>query len=105
GPGDGPGDKGTYNGNPKGTRYLGVRTVSIPAQSFEDDFSESGKIALDISVDANGRLLSATFQPRGSTLSSRKNIEIAKRRAAEVNYPKYEGGFKQTIVMEFQLRN
>jgi len=105
GPGDGPGDKGVLNGDPKGKRYLGVRTVSIPAQSFEDDFNENGKVALDIVVDENGRLLSSNFQPRGSTLSSRKHIDIAKRRAAQVNYPKYEGGFKQTIIMEFQVKN
>lgn len=107
----GTGDQGRVGGDPNGKSYtgnprnLGIRTVNIPSQSFEDDFNESGKIALDITVDANGRLLSASYQPRGSTLSNRSQIEIAKRRAAQINYPKYDGGFKQTIVMNFQVRS
>jgi hypothetical protein len=70
GPGDGAGDKGVQNGNPNGTRYLGVRVISIPNQNFEDDFNESGKIALDVQVDGGGRLVSATYQAKGSTLAS-----------------------------------
>ena len=78
GPGDGPGDKGMQNGNPNGTRYLGVRVVSIPAQSFEDDFNEGGTIALDIVVDANGKLTSASYQINGSSLPrSSKQYNIA----------------------------
>ena len=105
GPGDGSGDKGVHNGNPNGTKYIGVRVVNIPAQNFEDDFTESGKIALDIVVNENGKLISVTYQAKGSTLSNRNQIEIAKRRAAQINYPKYDGGFKQTITMNFDVRN
>lgn len=109
GQGGGPGDQGSVGGNPNGRDYtprrLAVRTVSIPARSFEDDFKESGKIVLEISVDENGRLLSATFQPRGSSISNRNQIEIAKRRARELSYPKYPGGFKQNIEFGFEVRN
>ena len=109
GQGGGPGDQGSVGGNPNGRDYtprrLGVRTVSIPSRSFEDDFKESGKIVLEITVDENGRLESANFQPRGSSISNRGQIEIAKRRARELSYPKYPGGFKQNIEFAFEVRN
>lgn len=110
GPGDGPGDKGSIGGNPNGRDYtprkLGVRVVNMPSKSFEDDFKESGKVVLDIEVDGNGRLISADFQPRGSTISNRTQIDIAKRRARELApFPKYPEGFKQSVVFEFQVKN
>lgn len=109
GQGGGPGDQGSVGGNPNGRDYtprrLSVRTVSIPSRSFQDDFKESGKIVLEITVDEAGRLLSATFQPRGSSISNRGQIEIAKRRAQELSYPKYPGGFKQNIEFGFEVRN
>jgi hypothetical protein len=107
----GVGDQGRVGGNPNGTSYtgtprnLGIRTVNIPSRSFEDDFKESGTVALDIVVDENGRLSSASYQPAGSSITNRSQIEIAKRRAAELSYPKYAGGFKQRITMNFQVRS
>lgn len=107
----GTGDQGVVGGNPNGTRYsgtprnLGVRIINIPSQSFEDDFNESGKIALDIQVDANGKLVSASYQVSGSTLPrSSKQYSIALRRAREIAYPKYEGGFKQKLTMKFDVK-
>jgi len=105
GPGDGPGDKGMQNGNPNGTRYLGVRVVSIPAQSFEDDFNEGGTIALDIVVDGGGKLVSASYQINGSSLPrSSKQYNIALKRAREIKYPQYEGGFKQKLSFNFSVK-
>jgi periplasmic protein TonB len=105
GPGDGVGDKGVQNGNPNGTRYLGVRVISIPAQNFEDDFNESGKIALDVQVDGGGRLISASYQAKGSTLArSSKQYSIALDRARQIKYPQYEGGFKQTLTFNFTVK-
>ena len=103
GTGGGRGDQGVPGGT--GPKRINSRTYNIPAQNFEDDFTESGKIALDIVVNENGKLISATYQAKGSTLSNRNQIEIAKRRAAQINYPKYDGGFKQTITMNFDVRN
>lgn len=106
----GKGDQGRPGGSPNGTSYtgnprsLGVRVVNMPSASFEDDFNESGVVALDITVNDNGRLVSSSFQPRGSTLSSRAQIDIAKRRAAQLQYPKYDGGFTQTIKFEFKVK-
>lgn len=109
GQGGGPGDQGSIGGNPNGRDYtprrLAARTVSIPTRSFEDDFKESGKIVLEIEVDENGRLESANYQPRGSSISNRGQIEIARRRARELSYPKYPGGFKQNIEFQFEVKN
>lgn len=105
GPGDGQGDKGVQNGNPNGTRYLGVRVISIPAQNFEDDFNESGKIALDVEVNGAGKLVSANYQAKGSTLArSSKQYNIALDRAKQIKYPLYDGGFKQTLTFNFTVK-
>lgn len=105
GPGDGVGDKGVQNGNPNGTRYLGVRVISIPAQNFEDDFNESGKIALDVVVNDAGKLVSASYQAKGSTLAkSSKQYGIALDRARQIKYPQYDGGFKQTLTFNFTVK-
>jgi hypothetical protein len=107
----GTGDQGRPGGDPNGRVYtgtprnLGVKVVSIPSQSFEDDFNQNGKVAVDVTVDDNGRLLSANYQPRGTTVSDRKMINIALRRAREISYPKYDGGFKQTLVFNFTIKN
>ena len=107
----GRGDQGVVGGNPNGKVYagtprnLGVRVVNIPSQNFEDDFNESGKIALDIVVDAGGHLQSASYQINGSTLPrSSKQYDIALRRAKEIPYPKYEGGFKQKLTLNFSVK-
>jgi hypothetical protein len=106
----GKGDQGVPGGSPNGKVYtgtprnLGIRVVNMPSASFEDDFNENGVVALDITVNDNGRLVSSSFQPRGSTLSNRSQVDIAKRRAAQLQYPKYEGGFTQTIKFEFKVK-
>ncbi len=106
----GRGVQGVPGGSPNGTSYtgtprnLGVRVVNMPSASFEDDFNENGIVALDITVNDNGKLVGSSFQPRGSTLSNRSQIDIAKRRAAQLPYPKYEGGFTQTIKFEFKVK-
>ena len=109
GQGGGPGDQGSIGGNPNGRDYtprrLAARTVSIPAQSFQDDFKESGKVVLEIEVDENGRLESANYQPRGSSISNRGQIDIAKRRAAQLTYPKHPNGFKQNLEFQFEVKN
>lgn len=99
-PGGVPGGK-DYNGTP---RNRGVQVVQIPNSSFEDEFNQNGKVAMDIVVDDNGNLVSASYQPRGSTVSDRKMIDIARRRAGEIKYPHYDGGFKQTLIFEFKLK-
>jgi periplasmic protein TonB len=105
----GTGNRGSVGGDPNGRgtgtpRNLGIRTIQIPSQSFEDDFNESGKVVLDIVVNSDGKLISASYQPSGSSITNRNQIEIAKKRAAQITYPKYEGGFKQRLSINFQVK-
>jgi hypothetical protein len=53
---------------------------------------------MDIVADERGRFLSATFQPRGSTTSNRKLIDIAERRAFELKLGTSGGGQKGTVI-------
>jgi hypothetical protein len=108
----GQGDQGRVGGSPTGTNYsgaprnFGVKVLNIPAQSFEDDFNENAKIAMDITTDASGKVVSATYQPRGSTTSNRQMIDIARRRAFELkNISAGEGPAKGTVIFSFQVRS
>lgn len=106
----GTGDQGRPGGSPSGRAYtggprnFGVKVLNLPAQSFEDDFNENAKVAMDVVADASGRVSAATYQPRGSTTSSRQLIDIARRRAFELKLGASEGGQKGTVVFNFKVR-
>ena len=105
GPGDGQGDKGVQNGNPNGRKYIGTNAYSVRIKDFEGDFDENGKIALDIEVDENGRLVSTTYQAKGSTLPrSSKQYSLAIDQLHKIQLPKMEGGFKETRVFNFKVQ-
>jgi outer membrane biosynthesis protein TonB len=119
----GSGDQGKLNGNPNSDSYTGNggygsgNGVSISRglkgrkinrfPSFEDDFSENAKIAVDIKVDNNGNVTSATIQPRGTTTgnASMKNIALRKARQLKFNQDE-EGAIEQmgTIIFSFRVR-
>ena len=104
GNGNRPGDQGSPGGQPGGRR-LSAQIVSIPPQYFTDDFKESGTIALDVVVNENGKLVSAAYQVSGSSLpKSSTQYNIALRRVREINFPKYDGGFKQKLTMRFDVK-
>lgn len=104
GPGDGAGDKGTYNGNPKGTNF-GVKMYPIGNQSFEDDFNQNAKVAMQVEVDAAGKVTSASHTAKGSTgTATAKMIAIAKRRAFEVKFPATGAPQKGTLIFDFSVR-
>lgn len=105
GNGNGNGGSGGGTGTGNGPRRLGAQVVSIPSQSFEDDFKEGGTVALEISVDDNGALQSAAYSARGSSLpKSSRQTSIALQRVRQIRFPKYEGGFKQTLTFNFTVR-
>jgi hypothetical protein len=115
GVGDGPGSgggSGTGNGGGNGPgsghgtgpKNFGTKVLTVANQSFEDEFNENAKVAMDIVADERGRVLSATFQPRGSTTSNRKLIDIAERRAFELKLGTSGGGQKGTVIFNFKLR-
>ncbi len=98
------GGNGTGTGLGTGPKSFGTKAISITNQSFEDEFNENAKVAMDIVADERGHVLSATFQPRGSTTSNRKLIDIAERRAFELKLGSSDGGQKGTVIFNFKLR-
>lgn len=117
----GTGDQGKPGGNPNSTNYegnggTGKSGVSISRglqgrkiitqPSFEDDFNENAKVAVDIRIDAAGKVISAVYQPKGSTTSNNNLKSIAIRKAMQL---KFNSGNEEeqigTIVFNFRLRN
>jgi hypothetical protein len=115
----GRGDQGQPGGNPDSKNYTGGgrgssgvsisrglqgrRVVSTP--SFQDDFNENAKVAMDIRVDATGRVIEASYQPRGSTTSDASMKEIARRKALQVKFNTGTEESNGTIVFNFKLKN
>ncbi len=117
----GNGDQGKPNGNPNSDSYTGNggtgksgvtirsgldgrRFTHLP--SFQDDFNQNAKVAVDIVVDAGGAVLSASINPRGTTTTDQniRSIAVTKARQLKLN----SGAANQqtgTIVFDFKLRN
>lgn len=106
----GSGDQGRPGGDPNGRNYsgtpknFGVKVLSIPNQTFEDDFNQNAKVAMDIVVGENGKVSSATYQPKGSTTSDRKYVDIARRSAFQLKLGSVDGGQKGTVIFNFKVR-
>lgn len=115
----GRGDQGAPGGNPNSNNYTGGgrgnsgvaisrglagrHITGLP--SFTDDFNENAKVAVDIHVDANGTVIDATYQPRGSTTSDASMKAIALRKARQV---KFNGGSDEsvgTLIFNFKVHN
>jgi hypothetical protein len=115
----GKGDQGKPNGNPNSDSYTGnggsgKSGVSIRSglqgrrfhmPSFEDDFNENAKVAVDVVVNQSGAVTSATVNPRGTTTTNGniRNIAIQKARSLKFN----AGTSEQqtgTIVFDFKLK-
>jgi hypothetical protein len=116
----GRGDQGRPGGDPNSKNYEGAggrgnsgvsisrglqgrRMTSLP--SFEDEFNEKAKVAVDIKVDGDGKVISAVYQPRGSTTASQALKTIAIRKAMQI---KFNAGAEEsmgTIIFNFSLRN
>ncbi|HVI49376.1 MAG TPA: hypothetical protein VM802_31210 [Chitinophaga sp.] len=93
-----PGDRGQINGDPNAKGYTGGglgggrsdfhlngrNLIGRPQVTF--DGTESGYVAINIKVNQQGNVISATFSMRGSTLSNPQLIEIAKRAAGQLKY-------------------
>ena len=115
----GTGDQGKPNGNINSDNYTGnggtgKSGVAISRgltgraitrfPSFEDDFNENAKIAVDVRVDESGRVISAAYQSRGSTSSSSTLKNIALRKAKELKFNAGEGESIGTVVFNFRLK-
>ena len=115
----GTGDQGKANGNINSDNYTGGGgtgksgvTVSrgltgrsiVKLPSFEDDFNENAKIAVDIKVDESGRVISATFQLSGSSSSKASLKNIALKKARELKFSSGSGESIGTVVFNFKLK-
>jgi len=97
------GDGGTGKSGVEITKGLKGRTITrLP--SFEDDFNENAKIAVDIRVDETGRVISAAYQARNSTSSSSSLKAIALRKAKELKFNAGDGESIGTVVFNFRLK-
>ncbi len=115
----GKGDQGKPGGDPDSKNYTGGGkgnsgvSVSkglqgrniVRTPSFEDDFNENATVAMDIRVDANGTVISAEYQLRGSNTSDPGLKAIAKRKAMQVKFNSGSGESSGTIVFNFKLKN
>lgn len=115
----GRGDQGAPGGNPDSDNYTGggsgnsgvakLRGLSgrsiMRTPSFEDDFNENAKVAVDIKVDAAGDVVSAEYQPRGSTTSDPNLKAIALRKAKQVKFNSGSGESAGTLQFNFRLKS
>ncbi len=122
----GKGDQGNPNGNPNSDSYTGNaasgnggaggnggvsirngldgrRITKLP--SFEDDFNENAKVAVDITVDKLGNVTVAVVNPRGTTTTNQniRNIALRKARSLKLNTGTAEEQ-TGTLVFSFRLR-
>lgn len=107
----GNGDQGRVGGTPGAKNYtgpvknFGVKVLQISNQSFEDDFNENAKVAMDIEVNESGKVISADYQPRGSTTSRPKYIEIARRDAFQLKtMGSSSSGQRGTVIFTFKVK-
>lgn len=116
----GSGDQGSPNGNPNSDSYKGnasrgnsgVRIRSglsgrsfkrLP--SFEDDFNENAKVAVDIRVDKAGNVTSAIVNPRGTTTTNGTIRSIATRKAMQLKLNTGDEDEQTgTILFDFKLK-
>jgi outer membrane biosynthesis protein TonB len=116
----GTGDQGRPGGNPDSDNYTGNggtgksgvsklrglqgrNMTKLP--SFTDDFNENAKVAVDITVDAQGNVVSAVYQPRGSTTAQTSLKEIAIRKARQIKFNATGQESMGTLQFNFRLRN
>jgi outer membrane biosynthesis protein TonB len=115
----GRGDQGAPGGNPDSDNYkgggngnsgvairsglAGRRISRLP--SFEDDFNENAKVSVDIRVDAAGNVISAEYQPRGSTTSDPALKAIALRKAKQVKFNASSEESSGTLQFNFRLKS
>ncbi|MEO5592790.1 MAG: hypothetical protein ABIR15_04775 [Chitinophagaceae bacterium] len=118
----GKGDQGRPGGDPASKNYEGGghgnSGVSISkglqgrfftkVYSYQGDFNTNEKVAVDVRIDKNGNVLSASYQPRGSTTSSSsykdKAVEIVKKSKLS---PGGNGDEEQTgtVIINFKINN
>ncbi len=119
----GKGDQGKPNGDPNAAGYMGTGgsgsggiSISRGLQgrkinrfpSFQDDFNENAKVAVDIKIDRNGNVINASIQPRGTTTANAGLKSIALQKAKQLKFSHDEDGAEEqlgTVLFDFRVRN
>lgn len=114
----GRGDQGAPGGDPNSTNYKGGGNGSGVAilrglqgrswrslPSFTDEFNDNAKVAVDIHVDASGNVVSADYQPRGSTTADASMKAIALRKARQIKFNTGSDESVGTLIFNFKLKN
>ena len=119
----GTGDQGKLTGSPDSDNYTGSGgngnggiTISRGLQgrkisrfpSFEDDFQENAKVAVDITIDERGNVINAIFQQKGSTTANSAIKNIALKKARQLKFNVDDQGIHEqigTIIFNFRVRN
>ena len=123
----GKGDQGKPTGNPNSDSYQGNaasgngglggsngvairsgldgrRITKLP--SFEDDFNENAKVAVDITVNQSGAVTAATINPKGTTTTNQRIRNIAILKAKSLKLTKGDTEEQTgTLVFNFKLKN
>lgn len=114
------GDQGAVNGNPNAANHNGTwsgqggnginhnlrgrRIIRYP--SIDDQFEEAGKVAVDVKVDREGNIISATPALRGSTTANPTLRALAMKAAKQIKFdPNPDAAEEQfgTIIFSFKL--
>ncbi len=115
----GSGDQGNPNGNPNSDSYKGNNSsgngISIKSglngrkvavrPTFQDDFTENAKVYVDVTVDANGKVLSAVVNPRGTTTVNQSIRKIATTKALQIKFTAGTEEQSGTISFDFKVTN
>jgi hypothetical protein len=82
----------------------GRKITKLP--SFEDDFNENAKVAVDITVNKSGTIIGAIINPKGTTTTNQRirNIAIQKAKTLQLNTGNVDEQ-TGTLVFNFKLRN
>ncbi len=112
-------DQGDINGTPNSDKYGpggGKGTGGIVIRSglngrrltsstaFQDEFKENAKVAVDVIVDASGKVISASINPKGTTTTDGNTRNIAKRRALSLKFNSAGDEQNGTLVFEFKIK-
>lgn len=109
----GIGDKGKPWGSIDGTVYdgpggskvygLGKRKIT-KFPTFEDDFNEDAKVAINIIVDKAGNVTSTAVNPVRTSTTNQKTRSVALRRAKEIKFAPSTEEQKGTIILDMRVR-
>lgn len=110
GSGDGQGD--TQKGNPVGHGSSGGATWSLAGRGMKampkpaQDFQESGKVVVDILVDADGNVINAKAGASGTNTSSAVLLRLAEEAARKAKFTSSDNPQNQrgTITYNFVLK-